>query len=88
MGIGLPTDIEHAKDCVVVISLQLEIRLEAGEPSIPNVRTIYEAEEVQDGDGGNDVKVDLEPKPGLSGLVECQQRPSKVVGCGVAALCS
>ena len=54
-------DVEHGQNLVVVIALQLQVLLETGQTSIANVCSVDEAEEVQQSNGGDDVKIDLPP---------------------------
>lgn len=44
------------------MSLEVQVLFEAGQTSIANVCAVDEAEEVENGDGGDDVQIDLEPQ--------------------------
>lgn len=58
---------------VVVIALQTQVPLKTGQTSIADVRTVDEAEKVQQSYCGDDVEVDFPSQLGLGLGVECEE---------------
>ncbi|KAJ8106704.1 hypothetical protein OPT61_g9364 [Boeremia exigua] len=67
-------DVEDGEDLVVVVALQPQVLLQAGQTRITNVGAIDETEKIQQRDCGDNVEIDLQPQPGLGLGVECEQR--------------
>ena len=66
-------DVEYTQHCVVVVTSQAQITLQASQPCIADVGTIDEAEEIEQGHCWNDHKVNLRAKPPFCCLVEFDQ---------------
>lgn len=67
-------DIEYGQDLVVVVALQIQVLFQTGETSIADVCSVDEAEQVQQGNGGDDVQIDLPSQLGLSLGIKCKER--------------
>lgn len=67
-------DVEHGQDLVVVVALQLQVLLQTRETSIANVRSVDEAEQVQQGNGGDNIEIDLPPQLGLCLGIKGEER--------------
>lgn len=67
------TDVEDGQDLVVVVTLQAQVLLKTSQTSIADVRSIDEAEKVQQCNGGDDIEVDLPPELGLGLGIECEE---------------
>lgn len=67
-------DVEDGEDGIVVVARELEVLLQAGQAGVSNVCAVDEAEQVQQGDGGDDAQVNLHPQLGLGFGVELDKR--------------
>ena len=53
-------DIKNAQDCVVIVASETKISLQTCDTGIANIRTVDEAEEIEQGHRWNDHQIDLE----------------------------
>lgn len=67
-------NVENAQDSIVIVILETEILFEASQFGVSDVGTIDKAEQVEEGDSGDNVKVDLPPKSAFGGGIEVNER--------------
>ena len=66
-------DVKDGQDGVVVVALEMEVLLEAGQACIANIGPVNEAEEVEESDGWDNVEVNLHSQARLCVLVKVHQ---------------
>jgi hypothetical protein len=67
-------DIEDRQDRVVVVSFELEIFFQTRQTGVADIRSIDEAEKIEQRDRRDDVQINLQPKPRLGLGVELNKR--------------